>query len=184
MPKMNSQSGFTLIELLVVISIISLLSSIILVATVNARRSARDSVRKQNMSQIASALELYYTDNNQYPTTTGWFGEPSNAGSMAQDVWIPGLVPKYLAHLPHDPHTGDGSYGFGCALANRNGWAGYIYQSNGTDYKLLAACVPEMIKQPCGDPTDPFNDTGNPPFTCPGRPNGSWQVQTSGAVNW
>jgi len=61
------KKGFTLIELLVVISIIGLLSSLAVVSLNSARTKARDALRKADMSQMRTALGLYYMDNNRYP---------------------------------------------------------------------------------------------------------------------
>jgi prepilin-type N-terminal cleavage/methylation domain-containing protein len=61
------QQGFTLIELLVVISVLGLLSSILLVSMVNARKSARDSVRVQEMLVLKKAMETFYQDHGRYP---------------------------------------------------------------------------------------------------------------------
>jgi prepilin-type N-terminal cleavage/methylation domain-containing protein len=68
--KMNKK-GFTLIELLVVIAIIGLLSTLAVVALGNARTKARDAKRMSDLKQVQTALELYYTDNNKYPGTSG-----------------------------------------------------------------------------------------------------------------
>lgn len=57
-------SGFTLIELLVVIAIIGILSSVVLVSVASAREKARDSKRKQEVSQIDRAINMYINDNN------------------------------------------------------------------------------------------------------------------------
>ncbi|HET9699140.1 MAG TPA: prepilin-type N-terminal cleavage/methylation domain-containing protein, partial [Terriglobales bacterium] len=51
--------GFTLIELLVVVAIISLLSSIGLIAFQDARQKSRDAKRLSDMTQMANALEIY-----------------------------------------------------------------------------------------------------------------------------
>jgi len=59
--------GFTLIELLVVISIIGILSSFAIVSLNSARTKARDALRKGDMAQLRTALDLYYDDNDQYP---------------------------------------------------------------------------------------------------------------------
>jgi len=67
---MNNKKGFTLIELLVVIAIIGLLSTLAVVALGSARKKANDSKRLADVKQVQTALELYYTDNNSYPTTT------------------------------------------------------------------------------------------------------------------
>lgn len=63
---MVKKSGFTLIELLVVISIIAVLSTIGLTTYSDVQSSARDSVRKQDLNTLATALELYYQKNSQY----------------------------------------------------------------------------------------------------------------------
>lgn len=59
--------GFTLVELLVVISIIGLLSSFAIVSLNTARIKARDALRKGDMAQLRTALNLYYDDYLSYP---------------------------------------------------------------------------------------------------------------------
>jgi prepilin-type N-terminal cleavage/methylation domain-containing protein len=60
--------GFTLIELLVVIAIIGLLSTLAVVALNSARQRSRDVKRVADIRQIQTALELGFTETNQYPT--------------------------------------------------------------------------------------------------------------------
>ncbi len=90
----TQQSGFTLIELLVVIAIIGLLASVVLLSLNSARAKSRDAKRLSDVRQIASAMELYFNDNNTYPTTT------------------PVLVPNYIGSWPSYPlPSADGSCG-------------------------------------------------------------------------
>ena len=63
-----NKKGFTLIELLVVIAIIGLLSTLSVVALNGARARARDAKRISDIKQIQTALEMYYNENNAYPT--------------------------------------------------------------------------------------------------------------------
>ena len=68
---MKNKKGFTLIELLVVVAIIAVLAAISVVALNNARARARDSKRLADIKQIQTALELYYLDQNGYPSDPG-----------------------------------------------------------------------------------------------------------------
>lgn len=156
MPSLRSRSrcqsaGFTLIELLVVIAIIGILASIVLVSLQGARAKARDSRRMQELRQMQLALELYYSDNEVYPSTGGeWFGVSVNGGSKSTsgaNAYIPGLTPNYIGVLPVDP------------LDKRDVWSGYLYRSDGTYYKLLShATGPESfpsVGKPFYDPVRP-----------------------------
>lgn len=62
--------GFTLIELLVVIAIVGVLAAVVLIAINPAKRlaQARDSGRKSDIGQIATAAQAYYTTSGGYPT--------------------------------------------------------------------------------------------------------------------
>lgn len=61
-----SSSAFTLIELLVVIAIIAILAAMLLPALSAARENARSASCQSNLKQLALALSLYTTDNNDY----------------------------------------------------------------------------------------------------------------------
>ncbi|MCD4762250.1 prepilin-type N-terminal cleavage/methylation domain-containing protein [bacterium] len=82
---MKNNKGFTLIELLVVIAIIGLLSTLAVVSLNNARIKARDARRLSDIKQTMTALEMYFTDNNDYPTgnTATAFGSLETGGFMA-----------------------------------------------------------------------------------------------------
>jgi prepilin-type N-terminal cleavage/methylation domain-containing protein len=58
------RTGFTLIELLVVIAIIGILAAMVFPVFARARESARKAVCLSNVKNIALALQMYLTDNN------------------------------------------------------------------------------------------------------------------------
>ncbi len=100
---MTIRKGFTLIELLVVIAIIGILSTLAIVALGSARQKARDSKRVADLSQVSKALELYYNDNNDYPTIITP-GQPLASGSNV-----------YMAAVPSNPTPRNDN---GCANAD------------------------------------------------------------------
>lgn len=67
--------GFTLIELLIVIAILGILAAAVLVAANPGKRTrqAKDSTRKSDVGQLATALQAYYTTPGQgaYPGGNG-----------------------------------------------------------------------------------------------------------------
>ncbi len=160
------QLGFTLVELLVVITIIGILSGIGISTFSSAQGRGRDAKRKADLHNMAIALQAYYSDHGVYPATPDWWGAPTAYGNHTTD-YIPGLAPTYIRQLPIDPRNNQ-SY----PPCNTASWTGYLYKSNGTDYKLLAHCSPEETLSS----SDPFWD--------PQRGSYSWQVSTDGAYNW
>jgi len=70
----KSKSGFTIIELLVVVVVIGILAGITLVAYNGTQARSRDARRKTDVANIIKAMELYYSDNGQYPVPTGATG--------------------------------------------------------------------------------------------------------------
>lgn len=94
-------AGFTLIELLVVVSIISLLSSVILASVNEARESARDSQRVQELRQIQNALELYASANDEYPSGSS---NSDNDCNGAEWSFLSVLKDQnYMSEMPHEP---------------------------------------------------------------------------------
>ena len=67
----RKSAGFTLIELLVAIGIIGILASFLLANFVGVRQRARDGVRKSDLRQMQSALEMYRADQGQYKLPNG-----------------------------------------------------------------------------------------------------------------
>lgn len=64
------QKGFTIVELLVVIVVIAILVALTLPNLFSLQERARDDERKNDLKNIQTALEAYYSDNNAYPAAT------------------------------------------------------------------------------------------------------------------
>jgi len=110
---MKKQKGFTLIELLVVVAITGLLATIVLVSLNTAREKARDTKRKSDIHQLQTVLQLYYDDNNAYPSEAWCDSSVGSCGvacPCSGDDWASnsviytGLVGGgYISRLPKDP---------------------------------------------------------------------------------
>lgn len=84
---LKKQQGFTLLELVIVIVIIAILALIGFQALVDGPKRARDTQRKNDLRNIKTALETYFTDFNEYPAATN------------------NLQPDYMKDVPEDPQT-------------------------------------------------------------------------------
>lgn len=140
--KKQSLKGFTLIELLVVISIIGILSSFAVVSLNSARNKARDALRKADMTQMRTAINLYYDENDKYPICGVWdinaadFGAGVQAGSNCYNTILgtaltAGARP-YLGQLPKDPKNPTNNSAVDTIYIYR-----YVSKSDGSEYALV-----------------------------------------------
>jgi general secretion pathway protein G len=84
----RSQFGFTMIELLVVLSLIVILATMGMTQYRNSVVHAKEAVLKEDLFRMRDAIDQYYADKGQYPTT------------------LDALVSEgYLRKLPDDPFT-------------------------------------------------------------------------------
>jgi len=84
--RAESNGGFTLIELLVVIAILAVLAGLILPAIQNALMRAKISSIRQELDNLALAVESYAIETGSYP-------EPVNP------AWTSDLYPWYIKQL-------------------------------------------------------------------------------------
>lgn len=105
----QKRSGFTLIELMIAISIIAIIAAIGSITYSQSQKLARDSRRKEDLKQIASAIQLFNADKKRYPCSgAGWV-------TSADSTWISdsntvgcggtgtSISPAYASSLPKDP---------------------------------------------------------------------------------
>jgi prepilin-type N-terminal cleavage/methylation domain-containing protein len=83
-PSSKHTRAFTLIELLVVIAIIIILAGLLFPAYQAVQNQAKRTQAKNDLTQIVTAVNAYYTEYGKYPlvtadTTYGTAGTPNNA---------------------------------------------------------------------------------------------------------
>lgn len=101
--------GFTMVELMIVIGIISVLSTMVLIVTNPAQKfsQANNTKRRTDINALLNAINQYAADNkgalpSGITTTTQII---SNTGANICTV----IVPQYIASLPVDPKTSNGT---------------------------------------------------------------------------
>jgi general secretion pathway protein G len=81
-------AGFTLIELLIVLTLITILATMGLTQYRSSVTYAREATLKEDLFRMRDAIDQYYADKNQYPST------------------LEALVSDgYLRKIPDDPFT-------------------------------------------------------------------------------
>ena len=91
----KGKKGFTLIELLIVIVIIGILATVVIgIVGVSGQKKARDTKKKADLHEIQTALETYFTDKSEYPSTA----------TISTD-----LVPNYLKSSLTDMQSKSGN---------------------------------------------------------------------------
>jgi type II secretion system protein G len=142
----NNKKGFTLIELLVVIAIIGLLSTLSILALNSARARARDAKRIADVKQIQTALEMYYNDTGDYPTSA----------STTPGLPISSTNGTYMKAIPAPPTPNDG----GCPPANAYTYTYVASATGGTGSAStygIAYCLGASIN---GIPADAVQTAG------------------------
>jgi len=119
------KKGFSLIELLIVISIMAILASLALSAFSTARKQARDTQRKSDLTQYKTALESYYTAKNSYPVSASLISPDVSNGGVGESIFAANS-------------TFSSSYMGSSVLQGVNPADGYLYYyiSDGLNYKL------------------------------------------------
>lgn len=134
--RTQRKGAFTLIELLIVITIIGILAVALIPRLTGGPARARDSQRKGDLQQVATALEFYAQDNGGlYPdASSGW-------------TCVSGLpLSSYLTTIPKDPSNPT------AATVTGGCTNGYSYRSlnSRSGYLLLADLENNEDRAPSG----------------------------------
>lgn len=149
---------------MVAISIIGILSSIVYANFGEARKAARDDVRKTSLKELQLAIEFYKAQNDRYPAAgcsvvAGTYAE----ASVSCTNYISGLIPDFMPALPRDPMS-----------ENVNG-RGFMYRTDfaGADYKLMVKDSVEVKMTIAGDE-----------FANGASDSNTYAVYSAGGVAW
>lgn len=94
--------GFTLIELLIVVAIIAILAAIAVPNFLEAQTRAKISRNRSDFRTMATAIEAYRVDANQYPPGFQQYSTPGDPNWIVSLNRLTSPV-AYITSIPEDP---------------------------------------------------------------------------------
>ena len=98
--KKNTIKAFTLVEMLIVIVIIGILIASLMPRMQTAQWRARDVARKNDLSQIQTAIITSQSDRGKWP----WMDDDANAHGIDVSVIKQALLDAWMSEVPTDPN--------------------------------------------------------------------------------
>ena len=104
--KINKTQGFTLLEVMIVLVIIGIIASMVVPNLMGSQDTAREQKAVIDITQLETQLEMYRSNNYDYPTTE----QGLEALVTETDIEpLPRRFPDggYIKRLPQDPWGND-----------------------------------------------------------------------------
>lgn len=137
-----TKRGFTVVELIVVITVIGILAGIVLVAYPNYQRGVRNNERKNDLSQLAAALNTYAVQKNSYISESsgcGFLGAGNGWATQSDGNWYPKSITKCLEEAGLLTSADDILDPSGCRLDQGSNCG--AYQTSPTTAYMKAICT-------------------------------------------
>nr|MBI5456081.1 type II secretion system protein GspG [Candidatus Levybacteria bacterium] len=154
MKNHNFSLGFTLLELIVVVAILATMAAALLAVLdpFSQIQKSKDARVKSDLSQIQKGLEVYYQDNQSYPTSNLSYQIVDKSGTV-RDWGLPWT--PYMNILPKDATTANKYIYY-----SSNGQTYYIYASLNRGSKDSQACTGGQCAAPSGSGINMLNACG------------------------
>lgn len=88
----NRKTGFTIVELLIVIVVIGILAAITMVTYTGVQNRAKTAAAQSDAKAIIDKVQIYYTEESNYPTATVLKAVPATSSAAITDDTLKGKI--------------------------------------------------------------------------------------------